>query len=372
MSAKVAIERCKAYDRDELYAALKKAALAADFPDVKGKTVLLKPNIVMDSAPAKAVTTHPVFLEAVILLAREFGASRILVGDSPGIHGPNFSGRGCGLGDVTKNCGAEWVDFTKGAMEITCPEGKVQKSFNVSKVLQDVDLIINLPKLKNHQLMYYTGAMKNLFGLVPSIKKSSFHVRYPSRESFASMIVDLNTAVKKPVYALMDAVVAMEGPGPSAGTPKQTGLILASANLLAMDIAASSIVGYPPQLIPVNREALARKIWLHDFSEIEYPLLKPQDVMVRDFIKIPFKKTGSQLLDFITPRPLKKIFAKNNPPPVIDGNKCVCCSDCVKVCASNAIKLTNLEGVMRIVIDKDRCIRCYCCHEMCSEKAIKV
>jgi uncharacterized protein (DUF362 family) len=87
MSAKVAIERCKAYDPDELYAALKKAALAADFPDVKGKTVLLKPNIVMDSAPAKAVTTHPVFLEAVILLAREFGASRILVGDSPGLPG---------------------------------------------------------------------------------------------------------------------------------------------------------------------------------------------------------------------------------------------------------------------------------------------
>jgi len=141
---------------------------------------------------------------------------------------------------------------------------------------------------------------------------------------------------------------------------------------LAMDVAASSIVGYPPQLIPVNMEALARKIWLKDFSEIEYPLLKPQEVMVRDFLKIPFKKTGSQLLDFITPRPLKKIFAQKNPLPVIDGNSCVCCSDCVKICASGAIKLTNLDGAMRIVIDNDRCIRCYCCHEVCSEKAIKV
>jgi uncharacterized protein (DUF362 family)/Pyruvate/2-oxoacid:ferredoxin oxidoreductase delta subunit len=372
MSAKVAIERCETYNPDEMYAVLKKTALAADFPDVTGKTVLLKPNIVLDSVPAKAVTTHPVFLEAVLLLMRAFGASRILVGDSPGLQGLNFAARGCGIGEVTNKHGAEWVDFTKGTMELTCPEGKVQKSFNVSKVLQDVDLIINLPKLKNHQLMYYTGAMKNLFGLVPSIKKSSFHVRYPSRESFASMIVDLNTAIKKPVYAFMDAVTAMEGPGPSAGTPKQVGLILASANLLALDIAASSIVGYPPQLIPVNKEALARKIWLNDFSEVEYPILKPQEVMVRDFIKIPFKKTGSQFLDFITPGPLKKIFASKNPLPVIDGNICVCCSDCVKVCASNAIKLTNQDGVMRIVIDKDRCIRCYCCHEMCPEKAIKV
>jgi len=372
MRAKVAIERCGAYNPDELYNALKKAALAADFPDIKGKTVLLKPNIVMDSAPEKAVTTHPVFLEAVILLAKEFGASRILAGDSPGIQGPNFTARGSGLGEAAKKHGAEWVDFTKGTIEIKCPEGKAQKSFVVSKFLQEVDLVINLPKLKNHQLMYYTGAMKNLFGLVPSIKKSTFHVRYPSRESFASMIVDLNIAVRKPVYAFMDAVVAMEGPGPSAGTPKQAGLVMACANLLAMDIAASSVVGYPPQLIPVNKEALARKIWLNDISEVDYPLLKPQEVMVRDFVKIPFKKTGSQFLDFITPGPLKKIFSRQNPLPVINGNACVCCSDCVKICASNAIKLVNQGGIMRIVIDKNLCIRCYCCHEICSEKAIKV
>ena len=372
MSAKVAIERCGAYESDKLDAALKNAALSADFPDVTGKTVLLKPNIVMDSAPQKAVTTHPVFLEAVIRLVKERGASRIFVGDSPGIQGPNFTARGCGIGEAAKRCGAEWVDFTQGTMELSCPEGKIQNSFNVSKVLQNIDLMISLPKLKNHQLMYYTGAMKNLFGLVPSIKKSAFHVRYPSRESFASMIVDLNVAVKKPLYAFMDAVVAMEGPGPSAGTPKQVGLILASYNLLAMDVAASSIVGYPPQLIPVNREALTRKIWLNDFSEIEYPLLKPEEVMVRDFIKIPFKKTSNQLLDFIVPGPLKKLISPKSPLPEINHNVCVCCADCIKICASNALKLIERSGAQQVVIDKDRCIRCYCCHEICSEKAIKI
>jgi len=114
MSAKVAIERCSAYESDKLDAALKNAALAADFPDVTGKTVLLKPNIVMDSAPEKAVTTHPVFLEAVIRLVRDRGASRILVGDSPGIQGLNFTARGCGIGEAAKRCGAEWIDFTQG------------------------------------------------------------------------------------------------------------------------------------------------------------------------------------------------------------------------------------------------------------------
>jgi len=371
MGAKVAIERCSAYEPDKLDAALKKTAQASDFPNVTGKTVLLKPNIVMDSAPEKAVTTHHVFLEAVIRLVKERGASHVLVGDSPGIQGPNFTASGCGIGEAAKRCGAEWIDFTRGTIDLKCPEGKIQKSFTVSKVLQSVDLVISLPKLKNHQLMYYTGAMKNLFGLVPSIKKSAFHVRYPSRESFASMIVDLNVAVK-PAYAFMDAVVAMEGPGPSAGTPKKVGLVLASSNLLAMDIAASAIVGYPPQLIPVTREALARKIWLNDFSEIEYPLLKPEEVTVQDFVRIPFKKTGNQLLDFITPRPLKRLIASKNPIPVIDHNACVCCADCVKICASNAIKQAEQNGTMRILIDKNKCIRCYCCHEVCSEKAIKI
>jgi len=371
MNTKVAIERCGAYEPEELYAALKKAALAADFPSATGKTVLLKPNIVMDSAPAKAVTTHPVFLEAVIRLVREWGASRILVGDSPGLHGPNFTAKGCGLGEAAKRSGAEWVDFTRHTFELNCPEGKIQQRFTVSKILQSVDWVISLPKLKNHQLMYYTGAMKNIFGFVPSVTKSSYHVRYPSRESFASMIVDLNVAVK-PMYAFMDAVIAMEGPGPSAGTPKQVGLVLASANLLAMDVAASTVVGYPPQLIPVNREALARQIWLNDFSEIEYTLLKPEEVMVRDFIKIPFKKTGNQLLDFITPGPLKKLMPNRNPLPVINYNVCLCCEDCVKICASNAIKPTTRSGAKRIEIDKDRCIRCYCCHEICPVKAIKI
>jgi uncharacterized protein (DUF362 family)/Pyruvate/2-oxoacid:ferredoxin oxidoreductase delta subunit len=371
MNTKVAIERCREYEPEKLYAALKKAAIAADFPSAEGKTVLLKPNIVMDSAPAKAVTTHPVFLSAVIRLVREWGASRILVGDSPGLQGPNFTARGSGLGEAAKETGAEWVDFTRGTMELNCPEGKTQRRFTVSKVLQSVDWVISLPKLKNHQLMYYTGAMKNLFGLVPSVTKSPYHVRYPSRESFASMIVDLNVAVK-PVYAFMDAVVAMEGPGPSGGTPKQVGLVLASANFLAMDAAACAVIGYPPQLIPVNRDALARKIWLNDFSEIEYPLLKPEEVLIRDFIRIPFKKTGSQLLDFITPGPLKKLMAKRNPIPVIDRNICIRCADCVKICASNAMKLAGQDSAKQIELDKTRCIRCYCCHEICPAKAIKI
>ncbi|MDR2739941.1 MAG: DUF362 domain-containing protein [Treponema sp.] len=268
MNTQVAIARCETYESEAVYAALRLAVEAAAPPDVLGRTVLLKPNIVFDSPPEKAIVTHPVFLEAAIRLIRDLGASRILVGDSPGLQKLNFTAKLSGLGAVTKRMGAEWVDFTREKADIPCPAGKTVKQFFLTAAVKEADCLISLPKLKTHQLMYYTGAMKNLFGLVPSVAKSPMHVRFPSREAFASMIVDLNLAVMAH-YALMDAIIGMEGPGPGSGDPRRIGLILASSNLLALDAAASEIVGYPPQEIPVSREALSRGLWLKSFSEIE-------------------------------------------------------------------------------------------------------
>ena len=268
MNTQVAITPCSSYTVEAVYAALCLAVDAAPSLDVAGKTVLLKPNIVFDSPPEKAIVTHPVFLEAAIRLVRERGAARVLVGDSPGLQMPNFTAKLSGLGELTVRMGAEWVDFTRERADIPCPEGRAQKQFSLTAAVREADCVISLPKLKTHQLMYYTGAMKNLFGLIPSVAKSPMHVRFPSREAFAAMLVDLNIAVK-PHYALMDAIVGMEGPGPGSGDPRPIGLVLASANLLAMDAAASEIIGYPPLEIPVSREALSRGLWLKSFAEIE-------------------------------------------------------------------------------------------------------
>ena len=181
MNKKVGITRCSSYEHDELYSALKSAVELAGGLDVAGKTVLLKPNILSDSTPEKHVTTHPAFLEAAIVLVREMGSKRILVGDSPGLQTPGFSGKASGLGEAAKKNGAEWVDFTKEKIEVSCPEGKVAKKFTLTKAVKEADIIISLPKLKTHQLMYYTGAMKNIFGLIPSVAKSPFHARFSSR-----------------------------------------------------------------------------------------------------------------------------------------------------------------------------------------------
>ena len=376
MNKKVGIERCTSYDPLTVYEALKKTVELAGDLDVAGKIVLLKPNILSDSPPEKVITTHPVFLEAAIVLVREMGARRILVGDSPGMQPPGFSGKACGLGEAAKKNGAEWIDFTKEKIEVPCPEGKVVKKFTLTQAVREADIIISLPKLKNHQLMYYTGAMKNMFGLIPSIAKSPFHARFQRRESFAAMIVDLNLAVK-PAYAFLDAIIGMEGPGPAAGSPRQTGLVMASSNLLALDVAATRAIGYPPEQIPVNKDALSRGFWLSNLEEIEYPGLSPIDTGVRvpDFIKVPFKKTSSQFLDFLLPAPLRKWRDSLAPGPEINNETCVRCGDCTRICSPQAMSFAgegNEPSGKRVVIDYRRCIRCFCCHEICPVKAIHV
>jgi len=370
MNKKVGIERCPAYDMEEVYKALKRAVELSGPPDLAGKTVLLKPNLLFDTPPDKAVTTHPVFVEASIKLVREMGAKHVLVGDSPGFQPPGFMGKASGLWEVVKKTGVEWVDFSKEKIEITFPEGKVMKKFSVTKAVLDADIIITLPKLKTHQLMYFTGALKNNFGLIPSLVKSTLHVRFSGRESFASMLVDLNMALNGGGYAFMDAITGMEGPGPSGGTPRQVGLVLASSNLLAMDVAASSLIAYRPEDIPVNREALGRGFWLSNFNEIEYPGLSPEDLRIPDYIKIQQKRASSQLLDFILPAPLRRLRNSRAPGPVINHDICVRCGDCSRICASEAISGSGAEK--RLLIDYRRCIRCFCCHEICPKKAIDI
>jgi uncharacterized protein (DUF362 family)/Pyruvate/2-oxoacid:ferredoxin oxidoreductase delta subunit len=364
---RVAIARCAEYEAESLYRVLAECVEAAGGLDVRDKTVLLKPNIVYDSPPEKAITTHPVFLEAAIRLVKEKGAARILAGDSPGLQPPGFTAKLSGLGEITRRNGAEWVDFTRRKVEVPCPGGRAVRQFTLTAAVEDADIIISLPKLKTHQLMYFTGAMKNLFGLIPSVLKSAYHVRLRGKDSFASMIVDLNTAAPAQ-YAFMDAVVGMEGPGPSAGYPRKIGAVLASPNLLALDAAASEMVGYPPREIPVSRNALARGIWLNDFSEIEYPLLTPEETAVPDFKKIPLKTS-----------PLKKTggrFAEGkiseDSRPIVDQKTCIRCGDCTRICASKAITLEGTGAEKHLELNYKACIRCYCCHEICPAKAISI
>jgi len=367
----VSIEKCIKYDFEKVYnAILNGVKKTGGFPDLEGKTVLIKPNVLFPVSPEKAVTTHPVVLSAVLALVKTKNPHRIIVGDSPGISSLDNAGKKTGLKKVSDDYNAEWVEFNEPTL-LYNKEGKIQKQFFPAKIVCESDVIISLPKLKTHEMMYFTGAMKNLFGTIPGLNKSRFHFNFPEKDDFATMIVDLNIALKSS-YAIMDAITAMEGPGPGSGFPKDLGLILTSPNLLALDITAAEIIGYNPMSIPILRIAVDSRYWLQSEKEIIQTGEIPNNVKPKHFQRVKvLKDTG--FFKEILPKSFYKIL-KNLyvPRPFFSKRKCIKCGKCIKICPAEALRFKNRRKKIYVDIDYEKCIRCYCCHEICPVEAIRI
>jgi len=213
MNNKIAVRKCKDYVYNEVFDLISEIYKITDGPDVKGKRVLVKPNILTDDDPSKCISTHPVVVEAMIRFLQAKGAT-VLVGDSPAVHTQKFRGEKSGIFNVCEITGAEWVDFMANPEEKILRKGKVR----IAAIVNQVDIIISMPKFKNHELVYFTGAIKNTLGLVPGFSKAKQHALHQDRSKFGEFLVDLNEAVT-PDYFLMDGIMGMEGPGPGRGIP---------------------------------------------------------------------------------------------------------------------------------------------------------
>lgn len=367
-SASVAICKCQSYNFDELYSAVSLVAKEGLMPSVKDKTILLKPNILSDAKPEDCITTNPEFVRAVIRLLKASGAAKIYVGDSPGLQSSSFEGKVCGIHKVCVEENVLWEDFTKEPV-LKQINGLQGTSLYMANILDKVDMVFSLCKFKTHQLMYSTGAVKNLFGTLPGLHKSACHVKFPNRESFARLIVGIHETIK-PAFTFMDAVIGMEGPGPANGTPRPIGLVMASSNCFAMDWAEGIIMGYEPLKLPILAEASRRHLLP---SEINYPLLDANSLIIPDFKRIPItEKTHffkSLILPFFT-RGIQKRQQRKEPRPLFDNASCIHCARCVNICPAKALSMEGKDK--HVIADYSKCIRCYCCHEMCPADAIKI
>jgi len=189
--------------------------------------------------PEQAATTHPTLVCALVDMLTARGA-RVIVGDSPGgLYNSVFVGRvysASGMREVEAHGAALNSDFSEKSAEFA--EGKVLHSFTYTGYLDKADLIINFCKLKSHGMMGMSCAAKNMFGVIPGVIKPEYHYRYPKYEDFANMIVDLDEYFH-PVLSIADAVIGMEGNGPTAGTPRRLGCLLASRSPHALDMVAA-------------------------------------------------------------------------------------------------------------------------------------
>jgi len=333
-----------------------------------GQRVFLKVNLLMKKGPEEAVTTHPSVVEAVVRLVQEAGGIPV-IGDSPG--GPYTVGAlqgvyaRCGLKEVAERTGAE-LNLDVGQQVVSHPEGKLVKSLTITKSVYDADVVISLSKLKTHAMMTFTGAVKNLFGVIPGLLKAEYHFRMPEVRQFADLLVDIATYIK-PALSIMDGIVGMEGDGPSAGRPRAVGALLLSPDPFALDVAATQLVGIKQEKVPTIMAARERGLpsRIEEISLLGDPLslwrienfALPKSMSVNFFDRVPLPAGAKKFM-------LNRV----RPQPVFHHEICVGCGDCVRNCPPKALHLNK----NRPEVDLEACIRCFCCQELCPHQAVEI
>ncbi|MGD8344755.1 MAG: DUF362 domain-containing protein [Desulfobacterales bacterium] len=337
----------------------------------QGDKIVLKVNLLREARPEAAVSTHPSLVAAVARMAKENGAEPIIA-DSPG-GGYRYNAktldkiyRTCGMHQAAREAGIK-VNWDTTSRPVSYAEGQLTKHFDIITPVYEAQAIFNLCKMKTHVFTGMTGAVKNIFGVVPGLAKPGYHAKLNDVRRFAGMLLDL-AAYVSPRLTIMDAVVAMEGDGPGAGDPRPVGLLLGSDNPLALDVVAGEIMNLDPAQNPIIVEAQQRALSPTRIEDIDIIGADLNDVRVPDF-KQPQTSARKFGLDpapwyqrMIEPM-FKNAFTVR---PKVMWHRCIACGTCIEGCPVEAIRFVK----ERALIDDDTCIRCYCCHEVCPEEAI--
>lgn len=334
-----------------------------------GMTVLLKPNLIMKAAPEAAITTHPHVVAAVARCVKKHGGQPLVAESGGGPYNPAVMKsvfRAMGYPEMAEREGFSLYTACE-SCETELPRGKRCAHLTVVKpFLQPREaLVVNLAKLKTHGMMAFSGAVKNLFGTVPGLLKPELHCRYPEKEPFAEMLVDLCDYIAAD-FSVIDGIEAMEGDGPTGGEKRFLGALIGSDSPYNADIAAAELIGMKPLDILTLKNAHERGLCAADSAGFTFlgddrtPLFTPD-----------FKRARSSSVDFIDRlpaflRPLAKRAA--TPYPKIQVKSCVGCGKCAESCPQHTIALVRGKAV----IDYTACIRCFCCHEMCPMHVIDI
>lgn len=333
----------------------------------KGSKVLLKPNMLSVEKKESPVVTNYKLFEAVIRIIKDY-SNDIVFGDSPGFGDSKKAAERSGLMEVANRYNVKFDDFKK-SVHLKLEDSILCKSWNVSKIAYESDVLITLPKLKTHAMAYFTAAIKNQFGCIPGTQKATWHTRMPNANNFCKMLLDLNTLVQTD-FAILDGIVAMEGNGPKSGKPKALNSILMGKSITAVDSVAARLIGYDNPLdTPILKEVYDNK-WgpvLKDEIEIlgkSIESMKPKDFKL-------CRKGGN--FYFISPGVTNFLREMIAPNPSLMIDKCIGCSRCREVCPENPKVISMVKKGEKTIPkwDMKRCIRCFCCQELCPVGAIE-
>lgn len=362
-NSSVVIKYCEDYDIGRIEGLLRDsfAGLGIDpGSEVSGRNVLIKPNLLGAHRPENAVTTHPVVIEALVRILKDYDC-RLWLGDSPnGVQkSVEYVWEKTGMAALCERYGIEKKYFEK--------EGaKIVNGLLISNPVLDADYIINIAKFKTHSLTVLTGAVKNLFGYVPGLKKTDYHRKARSREEFAETLVKI-AETKRPNINIVDGIEAMAGNGPSGGYKLNVGLLAVGRDMHRVDAFLARLVNVDPR--HVDTLEVAEKLSLIDLDESQEVLGdKPKKFNISGF-KLPASYTKgyreSRTVQFI----VNRIMSSASVKPRVKKDRCIKCGMCVRICPVQVIKFQK-DGYP--YVNQENCIECYCCHEACPEKAMEL
>ena len=355
--AKVSIVHCGSYDTAQVFDAVKRAvdSIGGIGEFVKpGMKVLLKPNLLSARLPEEGVDTHPEVVRAVIRIVKSAGGE-VKIGDSPGGYHKDVY-------EVYEKSGIKKVADEEGAGLVRFDRSRFVDGFPIAREVFDCDAMISIPKFKTHMITVITAALKNTYGTVTGLYKAECHSKAPREEDFARLVVRIHS-IARPRLNILDAVVAMEGDGPSSGTLRNMGIVMASADAVAMDSCIAKLIGLEPLDVLVTKEAHAAGLGEADLSKIE---ISGDDIKTFDVSS--FKLLQTSPIKYVPRGIANSIASLVKFRPAIDRAVCRRCNLCKVTCPVNAIESDD-RGYC---IDYKKCIGCMCCHEVCPYRAISV
>ncbi len=329
-----------------------------------GKNVTVKPNLLSRSAADKCVTSHPSFVKAACEYFTALGAN-VTVADSPGglYNHSSFSGicKETGMTEAVK--GTDAVINDDFGYQMTHDKECSKFGFNIINPIKNADVVVNLNRLKTHALCEMSAAVKNMFGSIPGLQKAEQHARFPEEIKFADMLCDL-CLMTSPQINITDAVIAMEGNGPSGGTLKKVGVVTASANPFMCDVLNCYLMGYDYDEVTTVKCALQRGLCVNGVQELDIIGESPEKYASK-FVR-PDSRAGGIV------KQIPSIFGGHlktalEPKPKVKKSLCVGCGICANNCPVEAIEIKKNKAK----INKEKCIKCYCCQEFCPKEAVK-
>lgn len=333
-----------------------------------GARVLLKANLLMAKRPEEVTTTHPAVVQAVSELVQE-AQGKVIIGDSPG--GPfnrallQHVYRRTGMETVANATGAS-LNWDTGSFEQAFPGGKILKKIILGNYIKNVDLIINLPKLKAHGMTKMTAAVKNLFGAIPGLIKAEYHFKMQDVNSFSNVLIDIALAVA-PTLNILDGIIGMEGEGPSGGIPKELNTILISPNFFALDVVVAALMRTDLEKMPTIKMAEERG-FISKLKDVQLLGMELEE-LIPDSFESPEISANTKFFENYLPERFAKWMNRFfQPKPLFDNDLCIQCGVCIASCPPNIISMTD-HGVKA---DLSACIRCFCCQELCPKKAVKI